>query len=201
MIDLDDLDQLALNDSQWLFERAAGWRERLPVGCSEWEVDAPWLDRCRPDRPTADNPAKQLALRCYDRVPCVWSDARLFPLAQQWQGRMLHYAEAAALSMDLAGLARDWSMARFPRFWPNAVIFVHLVDGQESAADRALAEKLQILLQRRSFQTSEVALPGTGAAAVRFQGEELGEWVALYLAALYGVDPADRVPWQFLDLV
>jgi hypothetical protein len=27
---------------------------------------------------------------------------------------------------------------------------------------------------------------------------ELGEWLALYAAALYNVDPADRVPLQIL---
>jgi hypothetical protein len=146
-----------------------------------------------------ENPAKQLALKLYERTPLFWGDSRLAPLAARWQQRVMQDAETAALSADLQQMARDWSMVRLPRFWPNAVVCVWLRDGREDAEERQLAEQIQSLLQKRRYQTVQAAIPAGAAPEVAlWYGEELGRWVALYLAALYGVDPAARVGWQYL---
>jgi hypothetical protein len=202
MIDLDDLEQLRLYDTQGQQVAAAGWRERMAeAGIPESAVDAAWLDSLLSQMPRAHNPAKQLALRLYERTPLFWAASHLASLPPLWQQQVMHAAEAAALSATLEQMARDWSMVRLPRFWPNALVGVWISDGGEDPAEQQLAVNLQTLLQKRRYQVIRVAVPrGATPAATTWHGHELGSWVALYLAALYGVDPAERVPWQYLGL-
>jgi hypothetical protein len=202
MIDLDDLDQVRLYDSQRRQQAAAAWRDRLAAGgLAEPQLDALWLDSCLPEVVRRLNPAKQLAQQLYERTPLFWGAGPMGRLAGEWQRAVMHTAEAGALSADLDQMARDWSMVRLPRFWPNILVCTWLSDGSESEAERTLAERLQRMLQKRRFTTTAVAIPrGAEIKATLWQGGEFGQWVALYLAALYGVDPTDRVAWQYLDL-
>lgn len=206
MIDLDDPEQVRLYDAQGRQAETANWRLRLTAAAPgesvpEHAVDAAWLDLLLPQAPRSRNPAKQLALQLYERTPLFWADSRLAPLAAAWQRQIMHTAAAAALSAGLAQMARDWSMVRLPRFWPNTLVCAWLSDGGEDAAERELAEKLQTLLQKRRYQAIKVVIAAGATPAATFRhGDELGQWVALYLAALYGVDPAERVAWHYLDL-
>jgi hypothetical protein len=202
MIDLDDLEQLQLYDRAGRQQAAAQWRSRLgAVGWSESDIEATWLDRCLPPVMHSHNPAKQLAQQFYERTPLFWGAGHMGVLASEWQRKLMHDAEAAALSADLGQMASDWSMVRLPRFWPNTIVCAWLSDGRESDTERALAERLQLMLQKRRFSSITVQIPpGAGTDAALWHGRELGQWVALYLAALYGVDPSDRTAWEYLGL-
>jgi hypothetical protein len=203
MVELDDPGYLAQYDGQALLVRADDWPHRLDAirpALGIADVDAAWLQSCRSDVPLAANPAKQLGVKLYERVPLIWSHARLAPHTRYWQACINHYAEAAAITATLDAMVRNWSMVRFPRFWNNALTCVYLSDGAEPAPVRAQADRMQVLLQTRRIPTTTIALPVAAGAATRFHAEALGEWVALYLAALYQVDPAARVAWDFLGL-
>ncbi|HXF64603.1 MAG TPA: SIS domain-containing protein [Caldilineaceae bacterium] len=166
------------------------------------------LHRCRPETPVAENPAKQLALRFYERVPLVWGEGIAAAVAQDWAMRYCWYAEAAALAVEPAEVSRLLVMARLPRFWPNTALFTQLpapaqtTDTQTTnaaALHAELADATLRLLARRRFATLAVtAPPGLSPLDHLLYLLELGEWVALYAAALYGVDPAQRVPLQLL---
>lgn len=203
MDELDDPDCLAQFDRQGWLIRANDWPHRLEAirpALGLADVDAAWLQRCRSDVPLAANPAKQLGVKLYERVPLIWSQAPLAPHTRHWQTCINHYAEAAAITATLDDMVRNWSMVRLPRFWNNALTCVYLSDGAEPAPVRAQVERMQLLLQARRIPTITVALPGATGPATHFHAEALGEWVALYLAALYQVDPAARVAWDFLGL-
>ncbi|HRW49608.1 MAG TPA: SIS domain-containing protein, partial [Caldilinea sp.] len=95
-------------------------------------------------------------------------------------------------------MQRLWSMARFPNFWPNGVVVVHLTEQERPALPGS--EALTAILAARRIQRIELAAPGATRAEVAIHHLYLGNWIALYLAALYQVDPADRVPLQLLGL-
>ena len=159
-----------------------------------------WLHSLLPATPHLQNPAKQLALRFFSHTPLLWAEAPwLVHIAQDWRLRILRYAECAALVADLSDMLQGWSMARFPAFWPNTICVAHLACA--APPDDARIFTLQSILRKRRFDSIEVAPPVGNAPAMALHLLYLGEWVALYLAALYGVDPADRVPLQLLGMV
>lgn len=162
-------------------------------------VNRAWLQALLPETPAAANVAKQAALRLYQHVPIIWSGAPwLEGVGEEWRLRILYYAESGALAAGSERMQRLWSMARFPNFWPNGVVVVHLAaqDGPAMPGDEALAA----ILAARRIQRLELAAPGVTSAEVAIHHLYLGNWIALYLAALYQVDPADRVPLQLLGL-
>lgn len=161
-------------------------------------LDRPWLESLLPHSPVADNAAKQVALRLYQHIPLIWSAMPwLDSIAHDWRLRIARYAESAALAAGDAEMQQVWSMARFPAFWPNGVTIVRL---DTAPAESREPRKLLAILAARRFPVGEVASPGTTRAGHAMHHLYFGNWVALYLAALYQVDPADRVPLRLLGL-
>jgi hypothetical protein len=119
-------------------------------------------------------------------------------IAQDWRLRILRYAESAAIVADLSEMQQAWSMARFPNFWGNALCVARI--GEVAAHHHGQVNMLQSILQKRRFNTIHIEVPGEDPFLRGIHLLYLGEWVALYLAALYGVDPEARVPLQLLGL-
>lgn len=158
------------------------------------------LAACKPDVPVAHNPAKQIALQLYERLPCFWGVDALVGVAADWQMRLLWYAETMAWSASLAELAHLHVMARLPRYWFNIVTFVQLAEPATAQASPALIPQLAHLFALRRLPNVTITAPAELSPAERvWYLLEWGEWLALYTAALYNVDPTDRVPLQFLD--
>lgn len=180
----------------FLASSALAARQPLP----QLVLDHAWLRTLVPESPVADNVAKQTALRLYQHIPLIWSGAAwLDAVAEDWRMRVLYYAESAALAAGEEAMQRAWSMARFPNFWPNGVAVVHLASRHDAATDK-VDGRLATILAARRIKCVEVAAPGATQAEIAIHYLYLGNWIALYLAALYQVDPADRVPLQLLGL-
>ncbi len=161
---------------------------------------AAWLPRS----PQAENPAKQLALAIHERTPLFWAWEPLVGVAQDWSQRLILYAEASAAWASGQDLTHLQVMARFPRYWHHITTFVQLTGppgpGAEAGELHRRADAFRLLLEKRRAERVEVPSPGEVSGVVAaWRLLELGEWVALYSASLYGVDPADRVPLAFLD--
>jgi hypothetical protein len=162
-------------------------------------LDHSWLDSLRPSTPLSQNPAKRLAQRFYAHAPLLWAvEEWQLAIAHDWRLRILRYAENAAMVASFADMQHGWSMARFPNFWPNALCVARI--GEASPADPPNTHTLQKILQRRRFDAAEIALVGADRLAQALHLLYLGEWVALYLAALNDVDPADCVPLHLLGI-
>jgi len=151
------------------------------------------IDRCGATSPTADNPAKQLALALHERIPVFWGDDLAAPIAVDWAMRQQWYAERAAFGFATPDLVRGPLLARFPRYWPNTAHFVHL---QLAPPDTLATQTTHILTQRR-FPTTALTAPASDLDAALYW-LEFGEWLGLYSACLNNVDPADRVPHTIL---
>jgi hypothetical protein len=160
------------------------------------EEAARQLSACAPAVPVASNPAKGLAHAFNERVPIFWSADPLAGIPWDWWQRYTLYAEAKAEWIDVESLRHIAVMTRFPRYWPQAGIFVRLAQVADSA-EGWLAD-LERLFRSRRIQSLTIEAPGRSVAAQMLYLFELGEWVALYAAALLGVEPTDRVALDFL---
>lgn len=162
-------------------------------------LDHSWLESLQPSTPLSQNPAKRLAQRFYAHAPLLWAvEEWQLAIAHDWRLRILRYAENAAMVANFADMQHGWSMARFPNFWPNALCVARI--GDSSPADPPNTRALQTILRRRRFDATETALVGANRLTQALHLLYLGEWVALYLAALNDVDPADRVPLHLLGI-
>jgi hypothetical protein len=147
--------------------------------------------------PLADNPAKQIAYRLHERLPLFWAEEPLAGIAYDWWQRYTLYAEAKAEWSTAAAIRQVTATVRFPRYWPQAGTFVRLAQRAEEGPPWLQA--LERLFQRRKLQGMTVAAMAESLPVALLYLFEMGEWVAIYAAALLGVDPADRVALDFLD--
>ncbi|MCS6826135.1 MAG: hypothetical protein NZ553_05905 [Caldilinea sp.] len=179
----------------WGLARAAGGQDSAPP-----TLDLAWLESLTPTTPHAANPAKHLAQRFYARVPLLWAEEGWqTEIAHDWRLRILRYAESAAIVADFREMQHAWSMARFPNFWINALCVAKI--GAVASDKEAQANALQSILQKRRFNTIHIEVPGDDPLTRAVHLLYFGEWVALYLAALNGVEPEARVPLQLLGLI
>ncbi len=176
-----------------------GWqgRELAPeLDRAEAEL-AERLEVLLPGQETPDNPAKTLARQLNERLPVFWALEPFAPVAYDWWLRYLLYAELKAQWATDEQVRYVEVMARFPRYWPNTAVYVRLAHGREVRP--GWLEGLETLFRRRRIPARTVAAPaGLSEAQAMLYLLELGEWVALYAACLNAVDPAARVPLDFL---
>lgn len=149
--------------------------------------------------PISDNPAKTLAQQLFVGVPLFWAEPSLAGVDQVWQRRYQIYGEAAAFRVGADELIGSQIMARFPRFWPRAGVIVHLRPATLAPESAHLIAGVEAICKRRQMPFRAVIPPDLSPLQSLWYLLELGEWVALYTAALNDVDPADQVPRQFLE--
>jgi hypothetical protein len=155
-----------------------------------------WPVGCSLDVPVVGNPAKQLAVRLSDRIPIIWGNGIMAGVAADWTVRHLWYADSMAFTASPLHLARIYSLGRLPRFWPNAAAIVRLQDG---AASSLMDDELQRIFARRRFTILDVSpTPELSVLDSILYLLALGEWAALYTAALTESDPLEHTPLTIL---
>ncbi len=141
--------------------------------------------------PSAENPAKQMALALQDKIVVVWgSEGLTDTVARSWKNQINENAKAAA--------------------WYNAVPEADHNEIAATAAPASLAGDIALVLLRDVAEHPRIAKRFAASAAVlakrfgvvlehRAEGETLfgrlwgqmvfGNYVSYYLSLLYGVDP------------
>jgi hypothetical protein len=160
------------------------------------DLDGTLLASCLPETPTAENPAKQLALRLNEQMIRFWAEGPDVAVARDWCVRLLWYAEVLTDVTTTAQWAYTLSMARLPHFLVNTTTIIRF-----PAPPTELATRLETLMQRRRLRL--IGLPPVATGSLMGRSLTLlahGEWVAFYLAVHNDVDPAARVALQFLGL-
>lgn len=159
----------------------------------EFKTASSWLKdqtkSWRPDVPTKDNAAKQLALELVGKSVVMYSGPKLFPAANKWKICMNENAKNVA-----------W-VNQYPEFNHNEFIgwSSHPVDKPYAVVEiRSTMENERI---QKRFKVSERLLSGLRPApqVVEPQGETLlqqllwaanfGDFTSLYLALLNGLNP------------
>ncbi len=155
---------------------------------------AEFLDRevaqWRPDVPTAQNPAKQLALEMSGKSPVIYGGPKLFPAAYKWKISFNENAKNVA-----------WCNA-FPEFNHNEFLgwTSHPIDKPYAVVElRSELEHPRVqkrftvtdkLLSGRWPQPHVVDAKGDGMLEQLLYTVALGDFVSIYLALLNGLNPS-----------
>lgn len=158
------------------------------------------VEKLQPETPVDLNPAKQIALRFYGKLPIIWAaSGNTEVVATRWKGQINENAKAPAY----------WNI--FPELNHNEIV------GFEEPAD--LLKNLEIVIlrdqndhprvqQRMEISQEIIKNVVSGVTEVRSAGETrlarlftltyIGDFVSVYLAALYGIDPTPVKNIDFL---
>lgn len=166
---------------------------RMPALSLESEDD---LARCAHHISSGINPAKRLARHFSERLPVFWAVEELEGVARDWRNRWLLYAEAHAVALHSEEVRHLQVMARFPRYWPRSSLLARL--GWIGEEPLLWLSQFEPLMRQRGFPVHSVVATEPDVCEAALYLLELGEWIALYGAALNGIDPADRVPLDLL---
>lgn len=146
---------------------------------------------CGPDAPTETNLAKQLAWSLLDRLPIIEGSGPLAPVARRWKTQINENSHSVAAAEEL------------PEAMHNAVVgydqpdalrdhqyFVFLRSAVDNARNAYRSSISAELLDAVKISHQTVTLDGDGRFPTACAAITLGDYVATYLALLYGVDPS-----------
>lgn len=148
-----------------------------------------------PDAPTASNPAKQLALALFGRVPVIYgSQGYRGVVANRWKGQFNENAKEHAFANAFPEQNHNeilaWTLCR--RQAPRWSV-VYLRDPEEREAAPRIARRVEVTKRiiGRAAEQHEVWAEGSSLLARMFSLFTLGDFVTVYTAYLNGVDPTD----------
>jgi glucose/mannose-6-phosphate isomerase len=137
------------------------------------------------------NPAKQLALKFYQRLPVFYGAGILSEVARRWKGQVNENAKAWAFYDTLPELNHN-SVVGFEL--PKSLLPHLLVVSLEAPADHARVRVRQQvtrdLLQKSGVAVETVQAQGKSALAQMLWTIHLGDYASFYLAGLNNADPS-----------
>ncbi len=147
----------------------------------------------------ADNGAKQMALRLFDRLPIVYGASFLTGVARRWKGQFNENADSLAAYEEL------------PEANHNAVVGTKVATGVLSRSTvliltsplfhprtQVRIELTAELLEKRRLRVEVIEGRGQTRLAHLLSLIHLGDYVSVYLALLNEVDPSEMTPIDFL---
>ncbi len=141
-----------------------------------------------PERPSADNEAKRLALAIGERLPAVYGGPVTGPAAYRWKTDLEENAKAFALSGAVPEMNHNGIEAwRAPR--ARGLQLVLLRDVEEPPAIARRFAILRALAGPAAGGVSECRARGRGRLARLLSLAYIGQWTSYYLAILRDVDP------------
>ncbi len=143
-----------------------------------------------PDTPTDSNAAKRLAWALIDRLPIIESSGSLAPVARRWKTQLNENSKSFAAYEELPEATHN-AVEGYPQ--PDGVRDHQLVVFLESEGDH-LRNQLRARLSRELLDTAGIShqvvrVTGSSRFARALDAIVLGDFVSVYLAALYGIDP------------
>ena len=163
------------------------------------EEAIPLLEDCsrrwRREVPLAENPAKQLAVALYGRIPIIYG-GQGYPavLALRWKGQFNENAKVHAFANALPEQNHNeilgWEQAlQQSQVWS----VVYLRDPEEETAAPRMARRVEILrtVIGNKAEQHEVRAEGTTVLQRMLSMLYFGDFVSVYLALLVGVDPTE----------
>ena len=143
-----------------------------------------------PERLTADNEAKRLALAIGDRLPAIYGGPATGAIAYRWKTDV----EENAKTFALAGALPEMNHNEIEAWQPPAAKDMHAVLLRDAGEAPELARRFDVLrdlIAPSAGGVSEARGRGAGRLARLLTLAYLGQWTSYYLAVL-----RDRDPWS-----
>jgi glucose/mannose-6-phosphate isomerase len=146
---------------------------------------------CQPGVPTADNPAKRLAWSLIDRYAIVIASGFLAPVARRWKAQLNENGKASAAFEELPEATHN-TVVGFER--PESLrdhLYVVLLESQLDHPRNLLRAKLVgELLKTAQISHQFIRATGQGRLGQALSAITIGDYVSVYLALAYAVDPS-----------
>jgi glucose/mannose-6-phosphate isomerase len=146
---------------------------------------------CGRAAPTAENPAKQIAVAVDGKLPVVWGqDGPLAVAAMRWKTQLNENAKVRAYAQTIPELGHNEVVGFGPGAPPaDGVAAVALRPVNEETRMTRRVEAMQRIARDAGASTLDAHVRGTGALAQLAAAAHLGDLVSVYLALVRGVDP------------
>jgi len=147
--------------------------------------------RCDPSVPTVDNPAKQLAWSLLDRFVLVTGAGFMAPVARRWKAQLNENSKATATFEELPEATHN-TVAGFeqPESLRDHLALVFLSSGLEHPRNGLRASLFGDVAQAAHIWYTVVEASGEGKLGHALSAIVFGDYVSVYLAFMYGVDPS-----------
>jgi glucose/mannose-6-phosphate isomerase len=179
----------------YLFFPALATLERLGLGVASngdvteaLEIVEVLAGELAPERPTAMNEAKRLALAIGPRMPAIYGGPETGTVAYRWKTDV----EENAKTFALAGALPEMNHNEIEAWRAPSAASLHLVllrDGTEPPEIARRFTVLRDLVASAAGGVSESWTRGRGRLARLLSLLYVGQWTSYYLALLRGVDP------------
>lgn len=144
-----------------------------------------------PDNPAERNPAKQLAEKLKDRIPVIYGSELTAVAAYRWKCQINENSKALAFSHSFPELNHNevvgWER---PAARMGDYQLIYLRDLKNHPQNNKRMDITADLLAGYVGEINEYATTGQSRLARLLSSSYLGDFVSLYLAILYGIDPS-----------
>ena len=140
--------------------------------------------------PVAANPAKRLAGQMVERWPVVIGSGVLAPVARRWKGQISEIAKSWA-QFEVLPEADHNTVAGvlYPESQLSQTMIVFLQSQADHPRNHLRAEVTRKVLMLEGLGTDTFTAPGNSPLANQWTALHFGDYLAYYLAMIYGVDP------------
>jgi glucose/mannose-6-phosphate isomerase len=143
-----------------------------------------------PEAPTDGNVAKQLAWALVDRLPIVEAAGFLAPVARRWKTQLNENANSIGAAEELPEATHNAVVGyEQPDTLHDHLYVIFLAGPADHPRNSRRASLSTELLATVGISYQVLSLGGEGRLAQVCSGVALGDYVSIYLALLYGVDP------------
>jgi len=147
--------------------------------------------RCRPEVPTADNPAKQLAWSLLDRMAIVTASGYLAPVARRWKAQLNENGKSTAASEEVPEATHN-TVVGFEQ--PESLrdhLYVVFLESELDHPRNALRTRLMAdLLRTAGIAHQVIRVHGDGRLGQALAALTMGDYVSVYVAFGYALDPS-----------
>jgi glucose/mannose-6-phosphate isomerase len=153
-----------------------------------------------PEMPEKENLAKQMAKRLYGKIPVIYgSSGTTEVIATRWKGQINENSKALAYYNVFPELNHNEIVGyEKPEVFLNNLMVVILRDKDDHERVQKRIDITKTIIDNVVNGIIEVTSQGNSFLARIFSLTFLGDYVSVYLACLYGVDPT---PVKMIDLL
>ena len=143
-----------------------------------------------PASPRAHNPAKQLAADIYGRLPVVVGAGPLAPVARRWKSQINENSKGWSYFEAMPEIDHNAASGiHFPPDLAEQMCMIFLTGATTHPRNRLRFELTQQLFEGQGIRCRRIETPGQTTLAQILTTIQLGDYVSVYLAALYDTDP------------
>jgi glucose/mannose-6-phosphate isomerase len=147
--------------------------------------------RCGPDVPTADNVAKQLAWSLVDRYPVIEAGSFLGPVARRWKAQLNENGKTTAAFEELPEATHNTVVGyEQPESLRDQLFVVFLESSLDHPRNTLRASLIRDVLDTGHISHEVVQAQGDSRLAHALSTIVVGDFVSVYLAFTYGIDPS-----------